>query len=106
MKTLKLLLGAVAVAVACYCNFVPLRADWTILGVAVSSLLLAAGVAGICTRAQRGGTCVAGVLYLAAFVIGLIWHGSATWMLSAAIYSFLCAAASFAHAAWMDGKSK
>ncbi len=114
MKGLKLFLGVVSVCMACYCGYLALSSEISdammmgesagiTLGLAVCIAMLAAGIVGIAGRAARRGTIAAGVLYLLVFVVGIVWHGTDTWMLVEGFSAFVCACVFLCHGAWIDG---
>mgnify|MGYP004477208077 CR=1 FL=1 len=117
MKGLKLTLGIITILVSCYCSFFAVFSGLQdifsagngigiYVGSVVSTALLAAGIAAICTRKSKAGTLVVGFLYLAIFVVGTIFHGTHTWILVAAIYAFACALVFCLHGTWMDAPNR
>ena len=117
MKSFKLFCGIVGVALASYFAYLALSASITeklnmgtgsvfSFGLLTAVLMLCAGIVAIACRAGRRGTMAAGWLFLAAFVVGVVFHKQTGWMLTAGFLSLALAALFLCHGVWMDAPKK
>lgn len=113
MKSCKLFFGIVGVAAALYGGYLSLNASLTerfmmgtgsvfTFGLLTCALLLCAGIVAIAGRASKRGTLAAGVLFLLAFLVGILFHGETVWMLTLGFTSLVFAAIFLCHGVWME----
>lgn len=117
MRSCKLFLGVGSVLFASYCAYLALNESITeraysgtgsvfTFGLLLAALLLCAGIVAIAGRATRRGTLASGAMYLCAFVLGVLFHGTHGWMLTAGFTALALAAAFLCHGVWMDAPEK
>ncbi len=117
MKSFKLFCGIAGVALASYFAYMALDASITeklnmgtgsvfSFGLLTAVLMLCAGIVAIAGRAGKKGTMAAGWLFLAAFVVGVVFHKQTGWMLTAGFISLALAALFLCHGTWMDAPKK
>lgn len=117
MKSFKLFCGIASVVLASYFAYLALNASITekfsmgtgsvfSFGLLTAVLMLCAGIVAIAGRAGKRGTTAAGVLYLLAFIVGVVLHKQTGWMLTAGFLSLALAALFLCHGVWMDAPQK